>query len=422
MWRRKMNDLVVKSQDIDVPDSILLSIDEFLSELEPFEYFSGQPLRIYFDRKSAAHYLVCHLCAEKLAKYADLEATLDGTDEDEIYKLNRDITTEHVAYRQMEEDALTGRSFEDIVIEYDTNYQADRPLKIYGGQHRIRAIIKAAENDVNELHGVRVYFNLDKDQKVEIAMVNNTSIAVSNDLLDRMREQLLGDELRMWGQKVGLLEDGKDYSDRGSSGIPTVRMARTILVNFFRAQGMKLVDNHKPDVCKSGGVDEAYQALRKTIDWNDAALLEMGKQFARLHKAQSTTVQNRKTDRNAQYAKKTLSLAIVTSWSYAAGLFQDTPQQLSKLYSLPDSVRPPADPLNAKAMGQASLKGVDSDTYRGLGTRSNTTEYGRVLELFIIFSSRDDVDKITKKLANAAIKSYHAKETRREADAALGDL
>ena len=40
----------------------------------------------------------------------------------------------------MESDALKGRSFEDLVIEYDTSYKADRPLKVFGGQHRIEAI------------------------------------------------------------------------------------------------------------------------------------------------------------------------------------------------------------------------------------------------------------------------------------------
>jgi len=57
-----------------------------------------------------------------------------------------------------------------------------------------------------------------------------------------------------------------------------------------------------------------------------------------------------------------LSLSVVSSWSYAAGLFQHHPELLKVLYNLPDSVSPPDDPLNAKALSAARLKGTDPDT------------------------------------------------------------
>jgi len=126
----------------------------------------------------------------------------------------------------MEQDALNGRSFEDMVVEYDTSYRIKKPLKVYGGQHRLRAIEKAKDVKGSVFHGVRVYFDLSREQKVEIATVNNTSIAVPNDLLDRMREQLLGSELRDWCQSVGLLEKGEDFADRRSPDTPTVRIPR----------------------------------------------------------------------------------------------------------------------------------------------------------------------------------------------------
>lgn len=78
--------------------------------------------------------------------------------ESEDYKLNREIYTDNYAYRLMESDALQGRSFEDLVVEYDTSYRADRPLKVFGGQHRIKAITEAVKKNVSVMQGVRVYF------------------------------------------------------------------------------------------------------------------------------------------------------------------------------------------------------------------------------------------------------------------------
>ena len=86
---------------------------------------------------------------------------------------------------------------------------------------------------------------------------------------------------------------------------------------------------------------------------------------------------------------------------------------------MPDSVDEPQDPLQAKALSEARLKGVDKDTYRGLGTRSNSMELGRMLEVFIVLSTRAKKKVITKKMANAAIQSYEAKRAKHQADKAL---
>jgi aromatic ring-cleaving dioxygenase len=65
-------------------------------------------------------------------------------------------------------------------------------MKVFGGQHRIKAIQEALRKDVSAQHGVRVYFALDRDQRLDVAVANNTAIAISNDLLDRMYEGHLG--------------------------------------------------------------------------------------------------------------------------------------------------------------------------------------------------------------------------------------
>jgi hypothetical protein len=383
----------------------------------------GTKLVLYLDKRSEAYYLMCHLEGKVLAQSCDVEASLDGDEEDEIYKLNREITEDQAAYKLMEEDALNGRSFEDLVLEYDTSYHATKPLKVYGGQHRLRAITKAESSKGTVLHGVRVYFDLSREQKVEIATVSNTSIAVPNDLLDRMREQLIGSELRDWCQRVGLLDKGVDFSDRRSPDTPTVRIARTLLVNFFLGIDAKqLEDFHQPIICKSGGSDERYLAVRSRIDWSDDGLKEMGKQFARLHKLQRKSVLDRQDNKNAEFARKALSLSLVAGWAYAAGLFQREKDFLKTHYSIPESSSPTEDPLNAKALSEARLKGIDKDTYRGLGTRSDPRELGRMLEVFLVLATKASKKRITKELANAAIQSYEAKRAVYEADKVLGKI
>lgn len=402
------------------PDSnVKEKIEEFLKVFQTFEEKNGVKLLIQFDNRSKAYYLNCHLDSKVLASKTDLDAVLDPT-ESEDYKLNRGIYTDTYAYRLMEDDALKGRSFEDLVVEYDTSYRSDMPIKVFGGQHRIMAIREAIKKNVSVVHGVRVYFGLSIEQKVNIAMANNTSIAVSNDLLDRMQEDLLGSDLRNWCQTIGLLDMGQNFVDRRSpEGIPTVRIARTLLVNFYLGKKSKEDDFHVPIVCSSGpGIDEHYIYLRDNIDWLDKTLQTMGQQFARLHKLQRERVLSRDTDKYIEFANKVLHPCVAASWTYTAGLLQRRPKALDNHYALGNIV-PPGDPLNAKALLNARLKGVDPDTYRGLGARINNLELGRMLEVFLLQATKAKQRGITQKLANAAIKSYEAKKAKRDADKAL---
>src|ERR1051326_3671918 len=276
---------LVLPSGLNPPSAVTSKIENFLKAFEPYEGKNAGKLYVLLDEKSGAYYLTCHLQGKVLIESCDTQASLDADEDDEIYKLNREITEDQAAYQQMEADALKGRSFEDIVLEYDTTYRSKKPLKVYGGQHRLSAISKAEASKAHTLHGVRVYFGLSREQKVEIATINNTAIAVPNDLLDRMREQLLGSELRDWCQKVGLLDSGTDFADKRSPETPTVRLARTLLVNFHKGKAAGKSDGfHQPVVCKSGGLDEEYIAVRDKIDWSDPALIEMGKQVARLNK------------------------------------------------------------------------------------------------------------------------------------------
>lgn len=409
----------IKLPNVNVPTPVIRLTEKFLEQFRPYELAMDSKLCLYFDRKSNAFYIACHLEGRTLAQMCDSNATLDPGEEDELFKLNREITEDQAAFKLMAEDAAAGRSFEDLVLEFDPRYGKQKPLKVYGGQHRLAAISKSQPLQQHILHGVRVYFNLSREQKVEIATVNNTAIAVPNDLLDRMREQLLGNELRNWCQHVGLLEEGIDFADRRSPEIPTVRIARTLLVNYYLGKAHQIdTSSCEPVICKSGGIDDDYMKIRDTIVWDDPRLVEMGKEFARLHHRQREAVVNRADDNNAEFARKALSLAVVASWSYAAGLFQHNKDFLKTLYALPDNVVPPDDPLNAKALSLARLKGTDPDTYRGLGARTSPKELGRMLEVFIVLAKKSK-KKITKEIANAAIQAFEAKRAVLEANRKL---
>jgi len=401
----------------DVTDKVTAFIQNF----KTYELDNSVPLLLFLDRRSEAFYVICHVESNALASKTDVEAVLDP-EESEEYKLNRDIYTDTYAYKLMESDAVGGRSFEDIVVEYDASYRPETPLKVFGGQHRIIAIKEAVKKNVSVMHGVRVYFNLSVEQKVNIAMANNTSIAVSNDLLDRMQEDLLGAHLREWCQAVGLLHQGQNFADRRSpEGIPTVRIARTLIVNFYRAKNAKKANYQLPVVCKSGpGVDPDYGQLRDTIDWSYKALKAMGQTFAKLHRLQRERVLTRNSDNYIEFANKCIHPCPAASWAYATGMFQHNAKALSAHYALVGSVSPPNDPLNAKGLSEARLKGTDPDTYRGLGARINNVELGRMLQVFVLHATKAKKEKgITKKLANAAIKSYEAQKAKRELDKAL---
>lgn len=416
----------MKKSEIIVPkklkpsSEVLKRANEFVKVFEIFESKNGIPPLLYYDKRSDSYYLICHLDSKVLSLKSDLDAVLDPVESEE-YKLNRNIYTDSYAYRLMEADAIKGRSFEDIVVEFDSEYRPDKPLKVFGGQHRITAIQESVKKDMATIHGVRVYFALSVEQRYNIATANNTSITIPNDLLDRMQEEILGSELRDWCQSVGLLAEGQNFADKRSpEGVPAVRIARTLIVNYYRGKEAKSDDFHMPTVCSSGtGIDKNYKELRDKINWSDKALNEMGKQFANLHKIQRDKVLDRSKDKHLEFANKAIHPCVVASWAYAAGLFQDNPTALKAHYALTDIIGQDEDPLNAKELSQARLKGTDPDTYRGLGARINNEELGRMFALFLLQATKASKRGINKKLADAAIKSYIAAKKNNEAKKAL---
>ena len=133
-----------------------------------------------------------------MSKVISLDARLDP-ESDDTFRDNREILLSNNTFLRMRIDAENAREFNDIIAEYITSYLPEKPLKVWGGQHRSRAIIDALiQKKVSRYHGFRVYFCLSKEQRNELALISNTNIAVSNDLFDRqLEETYMGPHLRL---------------------------------------------------------------------------------------------------------------------------------------------------------------------------------------------------------------------------------
>src|SRR5439155_12838264 len=123
-----------------------------------------------------ARYCECHVKASTLINLGTTDAPLDP-DEQEEYRANREIVANSSAFLKMKDDARKGRTFSNIVAEYRKD-GTGRSIKIIGGQHRIEAIKEALDNDVDKYHGLKVYFMLTKQQRLDVQLISNTNIAV----------------------------------------------------------------------------------------------------------------------------------------------------------------------------------------------------------------------------------------------------
>ena len=416
-------DTEIFSED-SVPEDTLEEIGDFRSNVPTFEKKNGQPFLIFLDKKSGTFYAECHLLGSDFIKFSDPNSTIDPELE-ELSKANRELETENYYYEQMVSDAKEGRSFSDIIIEYNTNYNESKPLKILGGQHRNQAIIEAVKSKVDITHGIKIYFNLTKEQREDIMRIANTNINVATDLRDRLREDVLKPLLKKFAHATGMLKQGENFGDKrryDDEFSPTVRMMRSFIVNFFHGKEFNEdVDKnaHIPYLCKSGkDIDSEYMKYYnkfKSKDmFDDAQLLEAGKMFAKLHDTQFKNAEKIKSSAKREYKIKSYNLAIITSWAFASGVLQRTPERLKKLYQLPDLCNGD-DPLSAIEMAKSKHKVLDSESYRGLGTKSDNNERGRLLQLFLDYS-KSPKPKINEEMCNASISMFHSNLDRKKAE------
>lgn len=389
--------------------------EAFIEQFAPLEAESFHLLR---DRRTGAAFTECHVKAEKLLSLATIDVPLDPENSPE-YRANRDIVENHPDFLQMKADALAGRSFSGIVCEFLKD--DPKPLKIIGGQHRYEAISAASEN--NEWHGIKVYFGLDNEQRLDVQVISNTNIAVSRDLLDRMYETLAGSDLRQWCQRAALLDAGEDFSDKRKRGNSiTVGFARNFIINFYRGTYVDPLHFDKVDTTPvavpTGQRDptEWTEVKAKHPDlWADKHLLKAGEEYAALITAQEKAFTDAKTGKAksgfADSYDKANNLAIMTAWAFVAGVLQKNPERLSRHYSLKNTTS--GDPLKAAALAKGK-HATDTDTYRGLGYRTDAKERGRFVELFWLQAEKGA--GISPKLVDAAIGAFHAKDALLEAE------
>lgn len=377
--------------DAKLKVAVLALLQDFANKSEPLE---RPHLLLLKDARTSATYVECHIRANKLIQLGTIDAPLDP-EEQADYRANRELVEDHVAFAQMKEDALLSRTFSNLVCEFSQAFDPEHPLKIVGGQHRFTAIQEALASGIDEWHGLKVYFGLDNDQRIDVQLISNTNIAVSTDLFDRMQETLSGPELRDWCQEVGLLGSGQDFADkRGRASPLTVRAARTFIVNYFRGRNISPdkfdQSESTPTICKSGTADSDWQALRAKNPklWQDKGLLDAGKAFSALIAAQRKAFEPSSTAKKVKidFSEKALNFAVLSAWAFTAGVLHPNQVRLIRHYSLKDQSG--KDPLNAAALAKGRHK-TDSDNYRGLGYRTDSKERGRMVELFFLQAEKE---------------------------------
>jgi hypothetical protein len=393
-----------------VPKDVAHAFKKLAADFLPFEALEGGRLHIFTDKKSGARFCECHVLASKLIPSATTDVPLDPEEQSE-YRANRELVTDAAAFARMKEDAVEGRVFSNIVAEHTSEFDAEHPIKIIGGQHRFEAIKLALEKGIDGYHGLKVYLNLNTDQRLDVQLISNTNIGISSDLYDRMQETFKGPELRDWCQKGGLLETGKDFADRGGRGRQiSVQTARTFILNYFRG---KTIDPNKFDISDttpflspSGGDDAAWNDLRAKSPnlWKDAGLNKAAKEYVRLAKAQREAFVSNSPKPPVDYPEKTANAAVMSAWAYIAGMLHGNTVRLQRHFDLANAKG--RDPLNAAALAKGRHK-TDAPNYRGLGYRTDTRERGRLVELFYL--QAEDGKGITKNSIDVAIAKHHAK-------------
>lgn len=400
-------------------EAVIKTVKEFLEKIETLEKKEELPVTVFQDGVKKSYYLRCAISGKTMSRTVSLDARLNP-ESGETFRDNREILQTHNTFIRMKQDAENEREFNDIIAEYITSYIPDKPLKIWGGQHRSRAIIDAYETKkVSRYHGFRVYVNLTKEQRTELALISNTSIAVSNDLFDRqLEETYMGPSLRKWCTRVGLLKEGEDFPDVGAHAERiTTQGARSFIVNYFKglATGKQIIETeldrnvYEPYLCSTGiNLDEEYRTLVEKMGkdlWTDKGLLEAGKAFARLHRAQYAAI--KKSDINFKnFRMKAMVPSVLTAWSFVAGLLQSHPNRLAVHLVPPSPPKDAPDPLNAKEMAEFRYY-QDIETYRGLGTRSIMKDRQRMAQVFLARSLSPEA-VLDRKLLDQAVNQFAA--------------
>ncbi len=378
-----------------------------------FEPLERNHFTLLRDHRTQAVFIECHIPADRLIEHGTTDVALDSEASPD-YRANRDVVSDHSAYEQMVSDALQRRRFSNIVAEFIPGLL---PLKIIGGQHRFEAIREAYGEGTSTEHGVKVYFNLDKEQRLDVQIISNTNISVSKELLDRMYETIAGADLREWAQKCGLLQPEQDFADKAGRTSPlTVKEARTFIVNYYLGKAIPPEEFEKRDttpiLVESGKREpSAWTAVKKSYPdlWEDEKLLSAGRAFADLRTRQLSAFfdEKKKKYTGAPDARhKANNIALLAGWAFVAGCLHANASRLQRHYALKDQSKT-KDPLRADLLSDGR-HATDPANYRGLGMRSDPKERGRFAELFWLQAEKGQ--GFSKAMVDLAIQVYEAKQ------------
>jgi hypothetical protein len=197
----------------------------------------------------------------------------------------------------------------------------------------------------------------------------------------------------------------------------TTQGARSFVVSFFKGRqaGEQVREDqldkntYEPYLCQTGiALDEEYRQLTEKIGnelWADKELLDAGKAFARLHKAQFDAIRKSKSNYKV-FRMKAMSPSVLTAWAYVAGLLKPHPRRLQVHLTVPQPPKGAPDPLNAEEMANFRYY-QDVDSSRGLGTRSIMKDRQRMAQVFLA-RSMDPEATLEKKLLNQAVNQFTA--------------
>jgi len=405
MTNAKIQFLNIRNDKITVQSNIKTLVNDFM---EDFDILEKETANVLTDNKTGAFYIECNIKANDIIDKSTIDVPLDP-DEQPDYRANREIAEKNTAYLNMIEDAKERRVFSNIIAEYNVKFDPDNPLKIIGGQHRFLAIKNALDEGIEEYHGFKIFFGLNTEQRLDVQLISNTNISVSNDLLDRMFETVKGSELRTWCQEAGILNSQQDFADKKQRGSQiSVRGARTLIMNYL--DGKQVPDNKfnelrtNPILARTGVIDENWEKIRSISGvWSDMRMKKMGKAYAKLIVAQRDYYKGKKSA-NIEFADKPLGYSTLAAWAYISGVLYKNKARLDRHFKLSEFKN--TDPLNAIILAKGRHK-TDPENYRGLGTRTDVKDRGRLTELFFLQAEKGN--GINKKLVDLAVQKYHLK-------------
>ncbi len=103
------------NKKVEKIDGLIKSFAKTCKPLEP-------SLFILVDSRTDALYCECHIRADTLVTQGTIDVPLDP-DEQAEYRANRELVEDHTAYERMREDADSGRSFSNLVIESESPWK-----------------------------------------------------------------------------------------------------------------------------------------------------------------------------------------------------------------------------------------------------------------------------------------------------------